>query len=296
MSPAAAQQDAGRGPRSGCGCWGSGREGASFQGSPVGAGHRPCARPVHGLRPSHALAFDSCPRPPHGTCRRHGAPRPRVTVRSTASASLRSPAQDTLQTPEQARRGPRGDGSGPGLGWLCTWSSLALDTPAPPPHPGRLGLFTLGVTRWEVARSLGGAPRVACGRGRSGASAVRFQGPSGDWGLGLPSAGFGEVALRGVTCSAGALQALLPQQLPVPVELPPPLLLLSPLPSGAALPGSPACPSPAARREWQLLRCPLQGPGAVGGPSPGVKFLQLPSGRSGHRVTLGGLRPPRHPP
>lgn len=243
MSPAAAQQDAGRGPRSGCGCWGSGREGASFQGSPVGAGHRPCARPVHGLRPSHALAFDSCPQPPHGTCCRHGAPRPRVTVGSTASASLRSPAQDTLQTPEQARRGPRGDGSGPGLGWLCTWSSLALDTPAPLPHPGRLGLFTPGVTRWEVARSLGGAPRVACGRGRSGASAVCFQGPSGDWGLGLPSAGFGEVALIGVTCSAGALRALLSQQLPVPVELPPPLLLLSPLPSGAALPRSRPAPA-----------------------------------------------------
>lgn len=172
MSLAAAQQNVGRGPRSGWVCSG-GEDGKAccFRVAPLVLGT--AAVPILCVVSTQVTPWpssDSCPWPLRWTCRRQGAPRPSVTVGSMAFASLRSPAQDTVQTPEW---GPWGGSSGPGLGWVCTWLSLALDIAAPLPHPGRLGLFTLGVTRREVApcehEASGGAPGVACGWGCSGA-------------------------------------------------------------------------------------------------------------------------------
>lgn len=128
---------------------------------------------------------------------------------------------------------------------------------------------------------------MACGRGCGGAGTVGLQGPSG---------GSGKWPLSASCALAGAARALLPQQLTVLLSCRHLCWFCHPSPRGRPCPGSWACPSPAACPSGSSCPALFRDPRQSGDPSTGVKFLQLPSGCSGHKVTLGELRPPRHPP
>lgn len=128
---------------------------------------------------------------------------------------------------------------------------------------------------------------MACGRGCGGAGTVGLQGPSG---------GSGKWPLSASCALAGAARALLPQQLTVLLSCRHLCWFCHPSPRGRPCPRSWACPSPAACPSGSSCPALFRDPRQSGDPSTGVKFLQLPSGCSGHKVTLGELRPPRHPP